>query len=130
MTEIANDILPNSIKMKEDTCARHESGKIPILDCEMWVSEGLIRHTYYSKPMSSTEVILERSAISKGAKHDILTQEGSRRLRNCDVHMEWDQKVKYINKLMVAMNNGGHKQSFRETVAARIIGKYKANMDR
>ena len=114
MREIANTILPESVIMKEDTCSKHQSKKIPILDTEMWVQDGVIRHRHYAKPMSSREVILARSAIPASSKRDILTQEGGRRLRNCDIKMPWEEKVKVVNKLMLAMNEGGHCETFRE----------------
>ena len=55
--EIANIILPRSIKMVEDTPHGHPSGYLPILDTEMRVSNGLVEHRHYSKPMASLEVI-------------------------------------------------------------------------
>ena len=69
MTKIANDTVPDSIKMVEDTCSRHANGRIPILDTEMWIGEeGQVRHSHYKKPMASGEVILTRSAMSTSSK--------------------------------------------------------------
>ena len=101
--EIANTILPRSVRMVEDTPWNHQSGYLPILDTEMKVEDGRYIHRHYSKPMASLEVIQARSSMSKGAKISILTQEGSRRLRNCSVDLDWDEKVMYLNKLMISM---------------------------
>ena len=130
MREIANTILPGSIIMKEDTCSKHPSKKVPMLDTEMWVEDGQIRHRHYSKPMSSREVILQRSSIPTSAKRDILVQEGCRRLRNSDMMTVWEEKIKPVNELMLAMKEGGHVEAFRETVSKRIVAKYEANIKR
>ena len=53
-----------------------------------------------------------------------MTQEGNRRIRNCDLEMPWTQKVEYINRLMVSMKWGGYSQGFREIVARRVLAKY------
>ena len=68
--------------------------------------EEAIIHSQYSKPMSSTEVILERSDIAIADKKDILTQEGGIILRNCERTMEWREKVKFINQLISSMKAG------------------------
>ena len=36
--EIADTVMPRSVKMEEDSPSKHSGGKIPILDMEMWVS--------------------------------------------------------------------------------------------
>ena len=126
--EVANTILPTSIKMKEDTAGNHPSHRIPILDTEMAVEGNQIVHYHYSKPMSSLEVTMEKSAMSMSAKINILTQEGSRRLRNCSLQIPWDTKVRYLNKLMVQMYWGGYSQNTRELVATRILARFENNL--
>ena len=79
---IANDILPRSIRMKEDIPSNHPSGCLPILDTQMEIVNGRIIHHHYSKPMSSLEITNRRSAMSKSTKLSILIQEGARRARN------------------------------------------------
>ena len=113
--------------MKEDTPGYHASGLLPILDTQMGVVDGQIVHHHYAKPMASLEVVLKRSAMSMGSKLAILTQEGSRRIRNCSHSLPWEQKVKHINKLMVQMKWAGFGQNQREIVAKRILGKVEMN---
>ena len=48
--EIANTILPRSIKMVEDTPGKHASGFLPILDTQMKVENGKIIFKHYKKP--------------------------------------------------------------------------------
>jgi hypothetical protein len=124
LREVANTILPRSVIMKEDTCPNHENGRIPILDTEMWVEDGQIRFSHYSKPMSSTEVVLARSAMAATMKRNILVQEGTRRLKNCHLSLTWKSKVVHINSLMISMRTAGHSAQFRTVVANRILANY------
>ena len=78
--------------------------------------------------MSSLEVVLKRSAMSMGSKMAILVQEGCRRIKNCSVQLEWEEKVIHLNKLMVQMKWGGYSQVTREIVAERILGKLDNNL--
>ena len=87
--DIANHILPKSIRMVEDTPGKHQSGFLPILDTEMRIENGRIVFRHYSKPMSSNEVVNARSAMSKGNQISILVQESNRILRNCDHKLPW-----------------------------------------
>ena len=43
--------------------------------------------------MASLEVILSISAMGMASKLDILTQEVSRRLRNCTIDLPWEEKI-------------------------------------
>ena len=114
--------------MKEDIAANHSSHRIPILDTEMTVEGNQIVHYHYAKPMASLEVTLEISAMSLSSKVNILTQEGSRRLRNCSTQVPWETKLKYINKLMLQIYWGRYPQNTRELVATRILARFDNNM--
>ena len=94
--------------MKEDVPSAHQRGALPILDTEMWVENGKILHSHYSKPMASMEVILYRSAMTMSSKMNILTQEGGRRIRNCSVSLPWQTVRGFLNKLMISMLWGGY----------------------
>ena len=114
--------------MVEDLPGNHTSGYLPILDTAMKVKEEQIRFIHYSKPMSSLEVVSSRSAMSYSSKISILTQEGSMRLRNCDLDTPWETKVSFINKLMIKMMWSGHTEATREVVARRILARYTTNL--
>ena len=79
---IANTITP-MIQMQEDVPTNHPSGKLPILDLEVWIHNGKILYSFYKKPMSSRLVVQARTAFSTQKKMNILLEEGQRRLRNC-----------------------------------------------
>ena len=70
--EIANTILPSSIRMVEDTPHHHPSQYLPILDTEMRVSNGKFEFRHFSKPMASTVIVYSKSALSLDSKINIL----------------------------------------------------------
>ena len=114
--EVANTVMPKSIVMEVDFPSAHSSGRIPILDMEVWVSKeqessrqeegskeqeqgskeqvvSCISFNFYAKPMASKDVIYERSAFTTREKKNILLEEASRRLRNCSPHNTWESKA-------------------------------------
>ena len=123
--EIANTILPDSIRMKEDVPSAHQRRALPILDTEMWVENGRILHSHYSKPMASMEVILQRSAMTMSSKVNILVQEGARRIRNCSPNLPWMTARGFLNRLMLW---GGYPERTRRIVADRILARHNNNM--
>ena len=104
--------------MKEDTPGGHPNGRLPILDTEVHILEGRIVHYHYNKPMSSLEVILRKSSMSLGSKLDIFTQEA-----NCSPSLPWNEKLKYVNKLMIQMKWAGYPETARTIVATRALAK-------
>ena len=119
---ITNTIFPRSIRMVEDVPWNHLSLHLPILDTEMRVENGLFQHRHYSKPMASL-VVVPMSKIS------ILSQEGSRRLRNCSLNLPWNEKLRYINRLMISLMWDGYSETTREIMARRLLAKYQTNLD-
>ena len=87
--------------MKVDIPDAYDNGKLPILDTEVYISNGHIVHNHFMKPMASLEVVNKISSISMGAKLDILTQEASRIIRNMSLELPWTDTVDHLNKLMI-----------------------------
>ena len=77
--QLANEFLPRSVVMKEDTPGNHPYYKLPILDTKMSVVYGQIVSHHYAKPMAFQEVTRGRLAMSKASKYNILIQEGCRK---------------------------------------------------
>ena len=124
---VANDITP-MIVMEEDCQSNHPSGKLPILDLEVWVSGNTILHSFYKKSMASRKVIHAKSAFSTRVKRSILLEEGSRRLRNCSPDLDWRDKAVFLNRLSLDMKNCGHKYTFRKTILVRVVAKYMSSL--
>ena len=65
---IANS-LDKNIVMEPDYPSLHESGRVPVLDMNVWLDqEGKIQTSFYKKPMSSPYVMMFRSAVSSRKK--------------------------------------------------------------
>ena len=125
--EIANEVLPTSVRMKEDVPGNCPSGLLPILDTQVCVKDGRILFHHFSKPMASLEVVLSRSNMSMSSKLSILTQEACRRLRNFSPSIPWDTKLTEVNRLMWQMRSCGYSENLRKIVAKRTLGKYQTN---
>ena len=116
------------IQMQEDVPTNHPSGRLPILDLEVWVHNGKILHSIYKKPMSSRLVVQARTAFSTQKKMSILLEEGQRRLRNCSPEICWTEKVLFLNRFSSDLRRSGHLPSFRKVVLKRVIQKYRADL--
>ena len=81
LQEIVNQIDDN-IQMTCDTPSDNQSGRLPVLDLELFVVNNQVSHSFYSKPVSSPYTIKYKSAIQARTKRDSLLQEGIRRYRN------------------------------------------------
>ena len=128
--------------MEVDFPSAHSTGRIPILDMEVWVSkeqgskergskEQKISHisfNHYSKPMASKDVIYERSAFTTREKKNILLEEASRRLRNCSPGSTWKSKAVHLTTLNLQMRRCGHKQEFRNMITCRAVAKYQNSL--
>ena len=116
------------IIMEEECPSNHPSGKMPILDLEVWIKEGRIMHQFYKKPMASRKLVSADSAFSTSKKRSILMEEGMRRLRNCSPELSWEAKAAFLNKFSSDMRFSGHTPSFRKTLLRRIVARYETEL--
>ena len=63
LTKIANSIDPE-IQMEPDSPSKYSNGRMPVLDLSVWMENGILRHSFYKKPMASPYVILNSLRIS------------------------------------------------------------------
>ena len=120
--------MPKSIEMEEDYPSKHTSGKLPILDLQVWVGEGQVLHLHYRKPMASKSVINRRSAFTTREMKNILLEEASRRLRNCSPNLPWVTKAAQLTELNIQMLDAGHSQDFRDLITTRAVAKYSNSL--
>ena len=107
---------------------RKTSGRLPILDLEVWVARNRIYHRFYKKQMATRKVVNAKSALPTRAKRSILLEEGSRRLINCSPELEQQDKVVFLNRLSLDMRNSGHCFQFRKTILQRVVAKYISSL--
>ena len=123
--EIADNIMPKSVKMKVDAPSRHPTNKVPVLDMELWMQDNSIMFQHYSKPMATKSLIMAKSAFTTREIKNILLEEGSRRLRNCHPELPWTTKTTFLNAFNIQMKEAGHTEEFRDMITTRVVAKYK-----
>ena len=93
LLKTANEVQ-HGIVMEIDTCDKHDNGKLPILDMEVWLSStGDLLYQHYEKPVASKLVISERSAHSANCKRSVHVSEIIRRLCNTSQKLDWNEYV-------------------------------------
>ena len=128
--QIADSIYPGMITMETDFPSNQSSGRIPILDLEVWIGPNQeILHNFYQKPVSSKRVLSARTAFSSTTKMNMLVAERWRRVFNISPSLPWEEKAKVLTQFNLAMLKAGHSENFRRTVTMRILAKYDSSMD-
>ena len=115
--------------------SKNKEKKMAILDIKVWAEKPksktkklkkIIFFEYYEKPMCSRFVLMRDSAAPMNQKRTVLTQEGIRRLKNCKIELNWEQKAKHLSELMQKMKNSGYDKEFRlEILKSSINGHEK-----
>ena len=57
--------------------------RLPTLDTEIWVEEGIIMYAFYEKPQCPNKVLQRDTALSDSMIFASLNQEVVRRMLNC-----------------------------------------------
>ena len=70
------------IRMTYDTPSLNTSGRMPVLDLQVWVDSDFVYFSFYEKPMSSRQVIHNLSALPWTMKKVTLAGEVARRYFN------------------------------------------------
>ena len=127
---VANTIRPKSIIMEVDYPSNNPSGKLPILDMQVWVERGQIMFLFFMKPMASRALVMPRSSITTRETKTILLEEGSRRLRCCAPTLPWATKATVLTVFCIQMMESGHKVAFRDMIISRVVAKYLNSLAR
>ena len=125
LKSVANSI-DKDIRLTIDCPSLNTNQKLPCLDLQLWLdSEGLVKHEFYAKPMSSPLLILRRSAVSNSVKRTTCFQEAIRRLRSCSVDLDWDLKAAHLNKFSWQMKISGYPEGYRRSVISGAVQRYQ-----
>ena len=100
----AAESIVNWLCFMVDLPSKHKSGKVPMLDLEVWVHKGdegpdVLCWDFFEKPSSSTRVLKASSAYSWRAKLTVMNMEVFRRLRNTSRQVTLDRRVEILNKV-------------------------------
>ena len=102
----------------------YQKERLPTLDFECWVEGGVIKHSYFQKPMKTPYLIMARSAMAYQSKMQILANELTRRLSNIqEGTINIQEILNIIEQFTQEMKNSGYNiLQAREAVLSGIRG--------
>ena len=126
LKEIANTVQ-EGIVMVEDTPSQNSSGKLPILDMEVWMTEEKkVVYRHYEKPMSNRRVMNAKSAQSSSCKKSVHVQELLRRILNTSSRLNWTTTVApVLTDYMKRMMSAGYHEGYRKSVLGHALRIYE-----
>lgn len=123
--EVANSVCP-STRMEVDYSSAHDSGWMPLLDIQVQIrnADGSVDWKFYKKEVSSSQFILNRSALPVSVKRQSLIQDGIRRLRNTRPSLVPELRQDLMKDLAEMMLISGYPESFRANVIIAALRGY------
>ena len=86
----------------------YEDGKLPTLDCKIWVEGSKILYSFYEKPQVPNRTLQEGTALSRTSLESSLIQEGVRRLLNTSPDVDELTRSSIIDRFASKLYNSGH----------------------
>ena len=94
-------------------------GKLPSLDINIWVENGIILYEFFEKTMATNLMVEASSALSREVKMSTLSEEIARRLRNTSQRLDCARRLEILEKACVKMVTNGHTEFVRQAVETR-----------
>ena len=126
---VANTLDPN-LQFTSDCPSQHQDGKLPILDIQVWVEDGKVRHTFYRKECASVQTILQASALSAGVKRATLFSEGMRRMSALDKWTTAEQRREVLEEFMDCIRVSGYNKEVRATILGGLLERSRQMEER
>ena len=99
---------------------------LPTLDFQTKVLEsGEIMFKFFSKPMANNITIQQGTGLSKNVVFSSLRQELVRRMVNCSIKLDWDERLEIVRDFVQLLINSGHKFSFIKSLTLQAITRFK-----
>ena len=122
---LANMVNPQ-IKMVHDCPSLHQSGKMPVLDLQVWVDqEGFLQWEHYRKPMANPLFPMSVSALPAKTRRTMHAQEGIRILRNCSETLDWSTPAAHLTDLMKRLQRSGYGHQYRVSILQSALAGYR-----
>ena len=112
--DILNSIVPYLSFTTEDS-EDFQNGKLPTLDCELWIENNKIMHQFYEKPQVSNRLLLKTTALASSSLKSSIIQEGVRRLKNTSLDINKHIRDEILNKFSVKLVNSGFSREETQT---------------
>ena len=95
--------LSTMIQLTGDCPSANQSGKMPLLNTQVWVEENKLMHENYRKPMANPLTMLAMSAMPAKMKRTVV-----RIKRNISLELPWETTVKHLNDFSSRMRASGY----------------------
>ena len=125
------DSIDQCIRTTYDYCSNYKDGKLPMLDTKLWIGKSIndewkILHTHYMKDVSSRFLIHARSAHPSNMKLNVLVNEGLRVLRNCSIHLGWEEGKRHLQYFVQRMQYSEVKKACkRNKLRIKVVEKMR-----
>ena len=104
---------------------------LPTLDFQTQVQEsGKILFKFFSKPMANNISIQYGTGLSRNIIFSSLRQELIRRMLNCSIELDWDERMHIVEDFVQLLINSGHRYPFIKSVTLQALTKYKHMLKR
>ena len=123
VVKLGSSIHP-MVQLTGDCPSANTTGKMPVLDCQVWLEGSTLYYEHYRKPMANPMMMMQVSAMPAGMKRTSLTQEVVRVRRNTKPELSWETSVKHLNQLMARMKASGYSSSYRFQVLKSGVTGY------
>ena len=108
--EVGNSLVPG-LKLTLDIPEFHQTGKVPMLDIQVWVDQemdsAVIRHSFYQKPSTSPLVFHSGGAHGWRSKLVTLAEELRRRFLHMDAAHLQEERALVIGDFLTKMADSG-----------------------
>ena len=138
ISKMADSLCP-VLKTTFDCPSLQESGKMPLLNLQVWVErvqkvsggegEWEVMWEYYRKPCATRTLMLARSAMSDRTKRSALTQEAIQILRNCSRSLPWARRAAHLSDFCLRMKISGYSENYRETVIRSALTAWEKQLE-
>ena len=122
MNKIMNDIFPE-LKFEMEYPEMFDTGRLPTLDFECFVEYGLIKYSFYQKPMAKKTLIARKSALPENTKVASLSQNLVRRMKHCSELLPDSERKRIVDTFANQVHGSGYSESqTKKIIRAGLTG--------
>ena len=99
--------------------------RLPTLDCNLFVDNGRILHTFYEKPMRSDKCLEADTALAEKSLKASLRQEIIRRMTNLHLDLPIGEKISDLDSFYDKLKNSGHKHEYIRCLFVEALLKFE-----
>ena len=119
----AMNSINKELEFTTETASDFKNKRLATLDFETEVIDNQIIYSYYQKPMKTSLVLMEQSAMSNHQKVSIMANEVIRRLSNVHHTIDQAEQNSIIDRLAQEMKNSGYsRKQARESIVCGLLG--------